>query len=264
MNGRAHLLSGIFLLAPVLLAFNARGELSLLQTILAGLGIFLGIIAPDFDVGALSMSYRPLGFYGKKRETSFAVALDKLAGTLGWIFSNISRFFFFEPLVLFLHVAGYKGIAKHRGVMHSLFAALLCSCFWVFVLLVGSLIAGVGPQPAFAFGVGLLVGFLFHLYCDSLTPHGVNWMFPHEFVVHGKIRTGSELYGKGVKFIESQLFALAAFALSGIALLWLLLYTAASAGFIALLAGFELLVLAGLLGMEVRVEEFGNWRSSQN
>jgi len=218
------------------------------------------VIAPDVDTGALSMGYRPLGVYGKKEATALAASLDKVWGALGWLFSGISRYLFFEPLVLFLHVAGYKGIAKHRGVMHSLFAALLCSCFWILVLLLGSLAAGIGPNAAFVFGGGLIVGFLFHLYCDSITPHGVNWMFPGEFILHGKIRTGSEIYGKGVGFAESQLFALAVFAVAGTSLIWLTLKTGASAGFIAFLAGFSLLVSAGVLGMELTVDQPGNWR----
>lgn len=260
MNGRAHLLSALFILGPVLLAFHHRAELSFLQTLLVGMGMFLGIIAPDVDNGALRSGYRPLGARGGGNATVLAQALDGLAGAAGWVFSSISRQLFFEPLVLFLHVAGYKGVAQHRGVMHSLFAALLCSCFWVLVLLLGSLVAGIGPQTAFLFGGGLLAGFLFHLYCDSLTPHGVNWMFPGELVLHGKIRTGAELYGRGIKFAESQLYALAVFALAGSALSWLLLQTNAGAGFIALLAAFALLVAGGVLGMEVAVEHLGSWR----
>lgn len=252
MNGKAHLLSALFVIGPGLLAFLARGVFSLPEALLAALGVLLGVIAPDVDAAGRPAGYWPsLGGY---RKSSAQQAAEKIAGHVTRLFALASRYLFFEPLVLFLHLVGYRRIAKHRGVMHSLMAAVLCTSFWILVLLAASFLAGVGPQPAFVFGAGLLAGFLFHLYADSLTPHGVNWLFPHEFVLRGRIKTQPELQSSKTRFFESQLYGLSLFALIGTIVLWLLLKTAASPFFLSLLTVFCLLLASLMMGMEVSIE----------
>ena len=256
MNGRAHLLSAVFVILPSLLAFFSQAIFSLPEFLLACVAIVLGVLAPDVDQ-TTSYGARSAVLGVGSGKTVLQQLLREFDKLFTQVFAKVSRWFFYEPLVLFLHAAGHRNARAHRGVMHSFFAAVLCAAFWTMVLLAGSYASGTGPQLAFVFGGSLLVGFLFHLYCDSLTPTGVNWAFPHEMVLHGRIKTGAELYGRGVKFFESQLFALCVFALIGSIVSWLLLYSRANAVFLALLTVFCLLVAAVALGLEVHVDSLG-------
>lgn len=247
------MLSALFVLGPALLGFLTRGILSLPETVLAAAAVFLGIIAPDVDGnGRPSGGYWPsLGFSSRSPLESHAEKIGKAAGKL---FGLASRYLFFEPLVLFLHLVGYRKVAQHRGVMHSLMAALLCTSFWILVLLGASVLAGIGPQIALLAGGGLLSGFLFHLFADSLTPRGVNWLFPHQFLLRGRIKTERDLQSSSTSFFESQLYALCLFALIGTIVLWLLLKTSASAIFLTFLTVFCLLLASFMMGIELSVE----------
>ena len=66
----------------------------------------------------------------------------------------------------------------HRGVIHSfLFMGLMCALVWHF-------------WAGFA-ALGLLLGYVAHLFGDALTPMGVAVLYPFSnFRVRGPIRTG--------------------------------------------------------------------------
>lgn len=61
-------------------------------------------------------------------------------------------------------------IAGHRKLVHSIFGAALFSALVVFML------QFVGLQASLAFW--FFGGFLSHLFLDSLTPHGIAWLYP--------------------------------------------------------------------------------------
>lgn len=65
---------------------------------------------------------------------------------------------------------GIVRVVGQRGVVHSLLAALIVLALGMVV----GLLVGVG----FGVGFGLFLGFLSHLFLDSLTVRGVGWMLP--------------------------------------------------------------------------------------
>lgn len=83
-----------------------------------------------------------------------------------------------HPRGLIYHFLGFprwvrRGVSRvvgQRGVVHSLLASVV-------VLALGLLVcfsAGIG----FGVGFGLFLGFLSHLFLDSLTVRGVGWLLP--------------------------------------------------------------------------------------
>ena len=245
--------------APLLAGFALQGVVGPFEAVVFLFAIVLGIAAPDADAGD-RLSRPKLGYASGR--PPLAVVLELARKWLSWGFMAVSKYFFLAPLLAFLKLAGYRDIAKHRGVMHSLFAALLCVAFWELLMLAASALLGAGPGFALFFGSGLLFGFVFHLYADSLTPTGVNWLFPRKFLLRGRIRTQGPLYGKGVKLLDSQLFALAIFVFIGIILTWMLLSTSASAYFLAFLAAFCLLIASLAMGLELDVDDYKFGRPS--
>ncbi len=99
---------------------------------------------------------------------------------LGFI-SHLIKYFFYYPYALILSLIFRKKLLKHRGVMHSIFPAILFS-------LLLSLINHV-------FGIAFLLGYLFHLFEDGLTKSGVCLFNPFKFLcMYGKIKTGEGFY----------------------------------------------------------------------
>ncbi len=71
---------------------------------------------------------------------------------------------------------------NHRGIVHSIFAAL---AFFV-LLFTASATIGISPVYSYAF----VLGYISHLFLDSLNPYGVAWLAPLTGKrVRSKIRT---------------------------------------------------------------------------
>jgi len=78
------------------------------------------------------------------------------------------------PILPFL----IKIISKHRGIFHSLFAAIIIS----------SILYLISPTASIA----LFIGYLSHLIIDSLTKSGINFLYPFtKLRISGFIKTGS-------------------------------------------------------------------------
>ncbi|CAD5245069.1 metal-dependent hydrolase [Thermococcus camini] len=91
---------------------------------------------------------------------------------------------------------------EHRGVTHTVEAALLMTA------LVGGLAYWITNSywPAVAF----LIGYVSHLFADTLTVSGIKWSRFSSFHPRGKIRTGTRGEGVvliGVTFLTVMLFA---------------------------------------------------------
>ncbi|QQG39126.1 MAG: metal-dependent hydrolase [Candidatus Woesearchaeota archaeon] len=70
-----------------------------------------------------------------------------------------------------------KLLFGHRGIVHSVFVAVLVS--WLIWILIGKI-----------YGIGLFLGYLSHLIGDSLTVQGVNFLWPFKLHIRGFIKTG--------------------------------------------------------------------------
>jgi len=80
---------------------------------------------------------------------------------------------------------GVCRVVGQRGVLHSLLVAVI-------VLVLGYLIFSVVLELSFVVSLGLFVGYLSHLFLDSLTVMGVAWLLPFSRKkLHFVIGTGS-------------------------------------------------------------------------
>lgn len=76
-------------------------------------------------------------------------------------------------------------IFKHRGVFHSIFIPILL--FFAFAFL-----------GYYYIGLAILLGYLSHVFLDTLTPSGIRLLWPFGFRIKGFIKTNS--------FLEKILF----------------------------------------------------------
>jgi len=81
--------------------------------------------------------------------------------------SRVGRRWYFRPLQFFV---------RHRGIFHSLFFAILFSL----------IIARINRWA----GIGFFVGYISHLFLDSLTDRGVKLFWPLPWKIKGFIRSG--------------------------------------------------------------------------
>jgi inner membrane protein len=82
--------------------------------------------------------------------------------------SRFGKMWIFRPV---------QWITNHRGIFHSLFAAILLSCF-------------IGVINLWA-GFGFFVGYISHLFLDCFTKSGVMLFWPLKFKIRGIIKSGN-------------------------------------------------------------------------
>jgi len=119
------------------------------------LGLLLGLII----VKNISLPVNQAIFIGAIILGSLFPDIDSATSFIGSKFKLVSLFF------------------KHRGAIHSL--PLLAACSMVFFILSGNAY----------YAIAFLLGYLFHLLIDSLTPKGVAWLWPSKKRVRGIFRT---------------------------------------------------------------------------
>ena len=177
MEGKTHLFCAlVYLGAGAFIAFKA-GAFSLFDSIAFLLAGLEGVLLPDVD------SPKSLG------------TKLKLAGVLKYAaffvksVAYITKFGLYFVLKLILWMFRKRG-AEHRGIMHSFKGLVLVSLFWL----------GIGYAVLSYFNstkyfkdllviiLGLLFGYLMHLWHDSLTVSGVQFTKSHK--ISGWLRTG--------------------------------------------------------------------------
>jgi len=84
--------------------------------------------------------------------------------------SKLGKRWFFRPL---------QWLSKHRGILHTLFLAVLLSCIVGMVSLWG--------------GFGFFVGYISHLLLDCFTKSGVRILWPLKFRIKGFVKSGGTL-----------------------------------------------------------------------
>ncbi|MFH1306132.1 MAG: metal-dependent hydrolase [Candidatus Micrarchaeota archaeon] len=154
----------------------------------------IGSLLPDVDVGKGHEARSKIGgtafFVGIKG----AQAINLIFGKILSITGIITHWLVFKPYSLILWLLGFRVSFKHRGIFHSLPAAIFTSIFLtVLVYFVANYIGFSSPQFQFYTFLGILFGFLFHLFHDSLTISGVQWLAPFlSFEIYGNHKTGGE------------------------------------------------------------------------
>lgn len=84
--------------------------------------------------------------------------------------SKIGKRWYFRPL---------QWLTRHRGIIHSLLAAVLLSLV-------------IGGFSLWA-GFGFFVGYVSHLLLDCLTKSGVNLFWPLRFKIRGFVKSGGTI-----------------------------------------------------------------------
>jgi hypothetical protein len=188
MEGKTHLFcTGMFAFALLFATFKL-GYVSFYQSMLFFLAALEGVLLPDVD------SPNSLG------------TKIKLAGILKWTayfaktIAYITKFFLYLFLKLVLWLFKKRG-AEHRGVMHSFKGLVLVGAFW---LAIGYLVLlqfnSLKYFPDLVLIVlGLLFGFLLHLWQDALTIGGVK--LTDSVHIRGNLKTGKNEWAPQLFFL---------------------------------------------------------------
>ena len=257
MLGKTHLLLAALLYLPLAYGFADQGIATPLAAGLFLFGTLLGVLLPDSDAVDSRMLHRQkTGLLG-----SYARVDSRTASTPFQLVGYATRYLFYEPIALVLRMAGHHEAARHRGLMHSLAGIVLATGFWGVIFYALAYFNYLGTGVTAFILAGMFAGALLHLYHDSLTPSGVNWLFPYSGAVHGRIRSvGKSLHGS-TKFHQSQHFVVALFTIVAMAITWLAVIGRANPFFLAFLSAFALLLVAFACGMEKPESKgFLEWR----
>lgn len=226
MLGKLHFVTGVVFLAPLALALFASGASPVEFSAIYILGVMLGTLLPDSD----------------SSESKILNSRFRLPGLL-------TRYVLFLPAATLLYLVGFREARLHRGIMHSLVGLAAVTVFWGFVSLGVAKVVGLDVAFAAAFTGGVALGFLMHLYEDTLTHSGVKWLYPSRALLKGSMSTSYE--GRHYQhFWETQYFAALIFIVFGVANGFLAIVAQTSWAVLALVSVFELLVLAAVFRVE--------------
>ena len=161
MLGRHHILITLLLLFPFIYSFFPNIHIALFL-------VFLGSIVPDVD--AKESAFKHGGMFVSKK-------MKKLIRR----FYVLLKYLFYYPYAFAVSFIS-KDALKHRRAMHSLFPAIFLTALFYIVL------------SYFNIGIysfSFLLGYTFHLIEDSFTKSGVCFLYPFNFCLKGRLRTGS-------------------------------------------------------------------------
>lgn len=179
MLGKDHINISIAFVIPFLipLVFLNVGDMLIFVTFL--FAVFVGSLLPDTDCGGKATIY-----YKFPEIDNF---MKKVVGkSIKWTLNHLIS----KEKIKVEHEVN----DEHRGIMHSPIGVLLTSIILSLPIFIFALVFNM-----FNFGVilaiffGLLIGQLLHLFEDSCTISGINWLFPFKTKeLKGKIYTFSK------------------------------------------------------------------------
>jgi membrane-bound metal-dependent hydrolase YbcI (DUF457 family) len=246
MLGKTHLLLAALLFLPLAYAFADQGYITAAGAALFLFGTLLGVLIPDSDAVDSRMLHRQSsGLLG-----AYAKIDSRAASTPFQIVGYVTRYLFYEPIAFFVRLAGHSQAAKHRGFMHSLAGVALTSAFWAIIFNAFSYFNILPLAITSLVLEGMVGGALLHLYHDSLTPSGVNWLFPFSGSVRGRIKTVGRGLRGSTKLHDSQALVIGLFVIVAMAITWLAVIGKVNAIFLSFLSGFTLLLVAFVCGLE--------------
>lgn len=179
MLGKDHINISIAFVIPFLLplVFLNVGDMLVFVTFL--FAVFIGSLLPDTDCGGKATIY-----YRFPEIDNF---MKKVVGkSIIWSFNHLIS----KEKIKTEHQVG----DEHRGIMHSPAGVLFSSLILVIPVLIFALVFGFFNWMVMsALFFGLLIGQLLHLFEDSCTISGINWLFPFKTKeMKGKIYTFSK------------------------------------------------------------------------
>ncbi|MFH1750054.1 MAG: metal-dependent hydrolase [Candidatus Micrarchaeota archaeon] len=194
MEGRTHLFcTGMFVFAGLFAIFK-MGHIGVADAAFLFFASLIGALLPDVD--ALHSLATKIKLRGPGEYFAYFVRFIAL----------VTKYLLFSALGILLFISGRKG-AKHRGIMHSFKGLVLVGLFW---LIAGWLFLEyfrLGKYfPALSFSIiGLVFGYLMHLWHDGLTIGGVELMGGLKF--SGWLRTGKHEWMLQLFFLISCAFS---------------------------------------------------------
>ncbi|MFH1257764.1 MAG: metal-dependent hydrolase [Candidatus Micrarchaeota archaeon] len=167
MEGKTHLFCAFMYLGAAAFSAFKLGYANVLDSVLFVVAVVISVQLPDVDVTA------------GKNNLNRIIQIPVM----------VTKYFLFLPISLLLFFLGKKG-AEHRGVMHSLKGLFLVFAFWLVigVLLLNYFGALNNLRPLSIAVLGLLAGYLFHLWNDALTVSGVQ--LTDKLKIKGWLKTG--------------------------------------------------------------------------
>ncbi len=185
MLGKYHVLITLLMVLPFLKFLSLNFGLGILV-----FGLIIGSLLPDAvdanDSYLFNISSRKL--FGR-----FACFMLRLSGKL-------TRHIL-KPFSWILKLFFWRLNISHRGIWHSFLGILIISLSWLIITLIFSVYFG---NPILFFSFGIFLGCFLHLLQDSFTVYGVNWLYPLDFKIRGKIKTVGKFDKnyKKIKFLE--------------------------------------------------------------
>jgi hypothetical protein len=177
MEGKTHLFcSGMFVFAGLFAIFK-MGYIGSADAAVFFCASLIGVLLPDVDApNSLATRMKTKG------PAEVFVLLVKFIAL-------VTKYLLFSVLAVLLFLLGKKG-AKHRGMMHSFKGMVLVGIFWLIMgwLVLGYLRMGNYFQPLIFAILGLMLGYLLHLWHDGLTVAGVE--LSGSLKLHGWLKTG--------------------------------------------------------------------------
>ncbi|MEK6953656.1 MAG: metal-dependent hydrolase [Candidatus Micrarchaeota archaeon] len=194
MEGRTHLFCTLMYLgAGAFVAFKA-GAFGLFDSVAFLIAAMEGALLPDVDAP-------------KSLGTKIKLAgILKYAAVFAKTIAYITKFGLYLVLKLVLWMFKKRG-AEHRGIMHSFWGLILVCAFW---LAIGygalSILNSTKYFKDLLFIIlGLLLGYLMHLWHDALTLSGVK--FTKAFKISGWLKTGKHEWLLQLFFLIASSFA---------------------------------------------------------
>ena len=178
MLGKDHISISIAFVTPFLIPILFLNGDVLVGVVLL-VSVLIGSLLPDADCGGKATLY-----YRYPMIDGF---IKKVVGK--------SIIFVFNTLVSKKKIKTEHEVKdEHRGIMHSPVGALLSSLMLMLPVVIFALVFGLfNFMVILAIFFGLIIGQLLHLFEDSCTISGINWLFPFSTKeLKGKIYTFSK------------------------------------------------------------------------
>lgn len=180
MLGKDHINISIAFVIPFLIPLvflNLGGDYIAFVSFMVA--VLIGSLLPDADCGGKATIYY--------RFPEIDTFMKKVVGkSIIWSFNHLIT----KKKIQTEHNVG----DEHRGIMHSPIGVLFSSLMLVIPILIFALIFNMfNGLIIFAIFTGLVIGQLLHLFEDSCTISGINWLFPFKTKeIKGKIYTFSK------------------------------------------------------------------------
>ncbi|MBI4155351.1 metal-dependent hydrolase [Candidatus Woesearchaeota archaeon] len=200
MLGKYHVLIALLLTSPFLVYiiknYNVLQLFTILSILIFLIGLVIGSLLPDaVDAGDTYLNHiRLFKSKGIIRRTIYFLSF------IFPIASKITRWTL-KPLTWILKFIIPPLKDGHRGLWHSLLGIIIISIGWFYLSFIISKFINF---QLYYLAIGIFIGCFIHLLEDSFTVSGINWLYPLNLHIRGKIKTISKQDPnyRSLKFLE--------------------------------------------------------------